>query len=162
LLFDENFVPSTERHAGENGNLTINFAWPKKHQLICTAFHVVRLYGGDRQLNGLVQFISFAHSNPDAREWNYVCDDGWDINAAKVVCRQLGLGPPIRTDPAQPLPDDGLVHRYVMDNVNCEGTEQYLSDCPHLFDGYNFTMSDCIGSEAVSVTCGGKSVQFSE
>jgi len=114
---------------------------------------VVRLYGVNSRLSGLVQFISFTHSNSDARQWNYVCDDRWDINAAKVVCRQLGLGPPVRTGLAQPFPDDGLTHRYVMDNVDCEGTEQYLSDCTHLFDGYNFTLSDCIGS---SVTCGCK------
>ncbi|XP_066271748.1 uncharacterized protein [Branchiostoma lanceolatum] len=62
-------------------------------------------------------------------QWGTICDDSWDLNDARVVCRQLGY------------PDaDEASHRAFfgqgsgpiwMDNVACAGSETSLLDCGH-------------------------------
>lgn len=43
----------------------------------------VRLAGGSSPMNGRVE-VNFGEG------WGTVCDDGWDDNDARVVCRMLG------------------------------------------------------------------------
>ncbi|XP_039365629.1 soluble scavenger receptor cysteine-rich domain-containing protein SSC5D-like [Mauremys reevesii] len=61
------------------------------------------------------------------QQWGTVCDDGWDLKDAGVVCRQLGCGT------ALSAPDGahfGLGSDPVwLSQVNCAGTEAALSDC---------------------------------
>ena len=47
----------------------------------------IRLMGGRSALEGRVEVCS------TGKVWNRICNDGWDNDDAKVVCRQLGLSP---------------------------------------------------------------------
>ena len=62
-------------------------------------------------------------------EWGTVCDDGWDLNDAQVVCNELGF-------------DDTVATRYHafygegngqvwLNNLHCVGTELSIKNCSH-------------------------------
>ena len=69
--------------------IIINFV-PHEYNLILT--HLVSTCLGDA-----VQLVGGSSPNEGRVEvcyagvWSTVCDDGWDKNEARVVCRQLGL-----------------------------------------------------------------------
>jgi len=60
-------------------------------------------------------------------EWGTVCSDEFDQNDAVVVCHQARYGPPVRywIDPSHRRHG-----RIWLDNLNCDGTENTLSECP--------------------------------
>ena len=61
--------------------------------------------------------------------WGTVCDDGWDLNDAQVVCRQLGYGPPIAArGEAYYGQGSGPIW---LDNLNCNGVESTIGECSH-------------------------------
>ena len=64
-------------------------------------------------------------------EWGTVCDDGWDLNDAQVVCRQLGFGPAIIARDQAFYGESVQYAEIWLDNVNCIGTESALDDCSH-------------------------------
>ena len=80
-------------------------------------------------------------------EWGTVCDDGWDLNDAQVVCNELGL-------------DDAVTARYNasygegdgqiwLNNLHCVGTELSIKNCSHGGRGIN----NCSHSQDVGVKC---------
>ena len=61
--------------------------------------------------------------------WGTVCDDDWDINDARVVCRQLGFpDAEAALKSAKFGPGTGTIW---LDNVECKGFEPSLSSCAH-------------------------------
>ncbi|PVD22128.1 hypothetical protein C0Q70_17932 [Pomacea canaliculata] len=100
----------------------------------------VRLVGGN-QWQGRLEVL---YNNT----WGTVCDDHFDTNAARVICRQLGLSTasPISVGIASFGQGTG---RIWLDDVLCSGTESSLVSCRHSSFGTN----DCRHSEDVGVLC---------
>ena len=102
----------------------------------------VRLVNGSGPHEGRVEIF---HNE----RWGTVCDDYWTPEDAAVVCRQLGYD-----GPAQALRrakfgegEDPIW----MDNVQCEGDEARLAECP--FRGWG--VHNCRHREDAGVICGG-------
>ena len=83
--------------------------------------------------------------------WGTVCDDYWDMNDARVVCRQLGFTYAVSAPHAARFgAGSGQVW---LDNVGCSGSESTIVNCQHRGWG----VEDCSHSDDASVVCSSKS-----
>ncbi|XP_026064709.1 galectin-3-binding protein A-like [Carassius auratus] len=80
-------------------------------------------------------------------QWGTVCDDGWELAEAQVVCRQLGFPGAISVAPGGQYGEgSGPIW---LDDMNCKGSESSLSECN--FKGWGVT--DCSHKEDAGVVC---------
>lgn len=81
-------------------------------------------------------------------EWGTVCNDGWSLPAAAVVCRQLGFPYVVRASKKAEF-GEGTSLRILLDDVQCSGQEKTLLECDHADVGTH----NCSHEEDAGVVC---------
>ena len=76
-----------------------------------------------------------------------MCDYGWDLREAEVVCTELGLGEAVAAVPGA-FYGQGSRHIWLND-VDCIGTEEIIGSCSHSGWGSH----NCSHENDASVNC---------
>ena len=103
----------------------------------------IRLVGGSWNGEGRVEISNKGY-------WGTVCDDGWGMDDARVVCRQLGF-PDAASAPGSARFGAGSGQIW-LDDVECSGSERSIVNCKHRGWG----VENCGHSEDASVICSSK------
>ena len=114
----------------------------------CADIHpnvILRLSGGRSDAEGRVEILYNG-------EWGTICDDFWDLDNARVVCRQLGFRTALRAPIATKAMFGQGKGPIWLDNVHCTGTEKSIDDCSHSGWGEH----NCLHSEDAGVVCEGE------
>ena len=100
----------------------------------------VRLADGPTEYEGRVEVY---HNG----EWGTVCDDGWDLNDAQVVCNELSLGNAFAAKHnAYYGKGNGQIWA---GNLDCVGSELLIEDCLH----GEWGTQNCSHSKDAGVKC---------
>nr|XP_039256326.1 uncharacterized protein LOC120333043 [Styela clava] len=88
-------------------------------------------------------------------EWGTICNDSWDEEDARVICRMLGFGPPTFWSPVQNNVTCPLVYgqgkgKIWLDDTKCKGNELSIVSC----ERNDWNKHNCHHHEDVGVTCG--------
>ncbi|XP_001951968.4 uncharacterized protein LOC100160261 [Acyrthosiphon pisum] len=113
----------------------------------------IRLMGGNTTNEGRVEVKVLG-------EWGVICDDKFDLREANVICRELGF---LSSVAVKPNSYYGVPNktRFVLDDLNCNGTENSLYSCQFKEWGVH----DCNAQESAGVVCrvaGGKACSNDE
>lgn len=104
----------------------------------------VRLVGGAHRCEGRVEVERNG-------QWGTVCDDGWNLTDVAVVCRELNCGAAIKARSGTlykpPAPEEQKV---LIQDVNCRGMEDTLSQCEQDDDVYNCPHTEDAGAQCES------------
>ena len=78
-------------------------------------------------------------------KWGKICSDSWDIDDAKVVCRQLGFQSAVAEFIGMNTRDDTI--SVAIADVACTGEESVLASCKRV-DGNHWCLNK-IGAQAL-------------
>ncbi|KAB0384430.1 hypothetical protein FD755_006347, partial [Muntiacus reevesi] len=135
----------------EDAGVVCSATWetPRASKRVCFLDVVLRLANGSQLCEGRVEL----HFNGS---WGTVCDDGWDLQDAEVVCRQLSCGGAVSA-PGRARFGRGL-GPIALDDVKCVGTEARLWQCLH---GGWFS-HNCGHHEDAGVVCSGLGLRLAD
>ena len=105
----------------------------------------VRLKGSTFSYGGRVEI------SKDGEIWGTICDKGWNLNDARVICKQLSFSNEVA---AVPMAGFGAGSGAIfLKDVDCEGNERSLLECEH--GGWrNYVVNkSCDHSMDVGVLC---------
>ncbi|XP_068076834.2 scavenger receptor cysteine-rich domain-containing protein DMBT1 isoform X2 [Danio rerio] len=85
----------------------------------------IRLMNGKNSCSGRVEV--FFYDQYKNAQWGTVCDDGWSLSDAAVVCREMGCGDAIEAK-SNAFFGEGVGIVY-LSSVTCSGNEASLSNC---------------------------------
>ncbi len=107
---------------------------------------------------GSIRLMGGASSNEGRLEiyyggrWGSICENGWGAMTAEVVCTELGFNRPVRTTSGSQYTYTGSEGVPVwLEEVQCEGNEEHVKDCPHGPLGTHL----CTHEHDVGITCTG-------
>ena len=102
---------------------------------------MIRLVDGDGIRSGRVEILHYG-------TWGAICDNGWDMREARIVCHQLGF---LEAEEATivSLEESEEEIPIVMNRVSCKGSERHLVDCPFVCS----SIQRCNSSRVAGVTC---------
>lgn len=104
----------------------------------------VRVQEGTEPYNGRIEVMYNG-------EWGTICNMGWDLNDARVFCRQLGYVDVTATGLVSYYNYSAGSGRIWQTNVNCTGQERRFGDC--FFTEAWGNASSCNHSMDVAVQC---------
>ena len=104
----------------------------------------VRLVGGDGIQEGRVEIYLFG-------QWGTVCNSGWDLVDATVVCHQLGYLRAVGAPRSAAFGAGSGPSWY--NNVQCTGNERNLTECSK----YEMLGEACTHSRDVGAVCSSES-----
>ncbi|XP_030053584.1 CD5 antigen-like [Microcaecilia unicolor] len=87
-----------------------------------------RLVNGPSSCSGRIEVLREG-------QWGTICDDDWDLNDTKVLCRQLGCGAPIGSYSSGVYGEGATDQPIWLTDVNCRGTESLLGHCRYNEEG---------------------------
>ena len=119
------------------------FQNPNKHLPVTYTIATLRLIGGSGPGEGRVEI----YYNDT---WGTVCDDNWDKNDARVVCRQLGYSSVVSAPHSARFGQGS--GKIWLDDVQCQGNESSIVSCRHRPWGEH----NCGHNEDASVICSSK------
>ena len=103
----------------------------------------IRLINGSGPHKGRVEIFLLG-------QWGTVCDNGWDLADATVVCHQLGYLRALEAPRSATFGAGSGLSWY--GNVRCAGTEMKLTQC-RKYDYYYYFGKACPHSRDAGVVC---------